>query len=137
MPFSTTRIVRFSETDPAGIVYFSRFYEYAHEAYEDMLQAGGFPLSAVFSGDWAMPLVRSEADYSIPSRLGDALTLHLTVDNIGNRSVRYRVDIHGGDGVLRAKIHHTHATVDLKTRKTCKVPDRLIAALEKAGALEQ
>ena len=137
MAFSTTRTVRFGETDPAGIVYFSRFYEYAHEAYEDMLQAGGFPLSDVFSGQWAMPLVRSEADYSIPSRLGDALNLTLSVDNIGNRSVRYRVDIQGVDGALRARIQHTHATVDLKTGKTCAVPDRLIEALKASGALEE
>ena len=137
MAFSTTRTVRFGETDPAGIVYFSRFYEYAHEAYEDMLQAGGFPLSDVFSGEWAMPLVRSEADYSIPSKLGDELNLVLTVDNIGNRSIRYRVDIHGTDGAVRARIQHTHATVDLQTGKTCRVPDRLIAALKTSGALQE
>ena len=48
MPFVSTRTVRFGECDPARIVYFSRYFEYAHEAYEDMLEAGGFPLQEVF-----------------------------------------------------------------------------------------
>ncbi len=136
VPFVSHHTVRFSECDPARIVYFSRFFEYAHIAYEKMLEAGEFPLATVFSGQWAMPLVRSEADFSTPSRLGDTLRLDLSVDKIGNRSVRYAVALHGEDGELRARVLLTHAMVDQATGKTCPIPEELLEALRLSGALE-
>ena len=89
MPFVSTRTVRFGECDPARIVYFSRYFEYAHEAYEDMLEAGGFPLQEVFLGSWAMPLVRAESDYTRPSRLGDEPRCFGRP--VGNRSIDTRL----------------------------------------------
>ena len=136
MPFVSHRTVRFAECDPARIVYFSRFFEYAHEAYEAMLDAGDSPLSKIFSGEWAMPLVHSEADYKIPSRLGDSLKLSLHVDKVGNRSFRYAVEITGPEGRLRARVLMTHAVVSIATGKSCAVPEALLVALRKAGALE-
>jgi YbgC/YbaW family acyl-CoA thioester hydrolase len=135
MAFSTQRKVRFGETDPAGIVYFSRFYEYAHEAFEDMLEAGGFAIDRFFESEYGMPLVHSEANYKIPSKLGDLLRLDLEVDKIGNRSFRYSVGIHGEDGALRATVVMTHAIIDLQTRTTRGVPDQLLDVLRRSGAL--
>ena len=135
MPFVSTRTVRFGECDPARIVYFSRYFEYAHEAYEDMLEAGGFPLREVLHGSWAMPLVRTESDYTRPSRLGDKLTLHVAVDRVGNRSVRYAVEVLGEDEEQRARLLLTHAVISQETGKTCSVPADLLEALRRAGAL--
>lgn len=136
MPFVSTRTVRFGECDPARIVYFSRYFEYAHEAYEDMLEAGGFPLQEVFLGSWAMPLVRAESDYTRPSRLGDKLSLAVSVDRVGNRSIRYAVEVLGEDGEERAKLLLTHAVISQETGKTCSVPGELLEALRRAGALQ-
>jgi len=135
MPFFTQHTVRFAETDPAGIVFFARYFEYAHLAYEDMLVAGGLPLSHFFENQCGMPLVHSEANYTKPCRLGEALQLQLTVDKIGNRSMRYAVDIVGADKTHRARVVLTHAILDLNTGKTMPIPEALLAALDKAGAL--
>jgi YbgC/YbaW family acyl-CoA thioester hydrolase len=135
MPFCTQHTVRFAETDPAGIVFFARYFEYAHIAYEDMLVAGGLPLSYFFENQCGMPLVHSEADYTKPCRLGEVLQLQLTVDKIGNRSMCYSVRIVGADQTLRAQVSLTHAILDLSTGKTRSVPEVLLAALEKSGAL--
>ncbi len=70
MPY--THAVRFSEVDGAGIVFFSRVFEIAHAAYEAWLSEGGAPLAVVLAAaDWVLPLVRAEADYHAPMRLGD------------------------------------------------------------------
>ena len=135
MAFLTHRTVRFGECDPARIVYFSRYFEYAHEAYEDLLEAGQFPLKKVFHGDWGMPLVRAESDFSMPSRLGDKLCLSVSVDRVGNRSIRYAVEVLGEDGKQRARLLLTHACILQKTGKTCAVPGELLDALRRAGAL--
>ena len=136
MPFVAQRTVRFGECDPARIVYFSRYFEYAHEAYEDMLEAGDFSLRKVFEGQWGMPLVRAESDFSLPSRLGDKLRLAVSVDRIGNRSIRYAVDVIGEENEQRARLLLTHAIISQKTGKTCSVPEELLTALRKAGALD-
>jgi YbgC/YbaW family acyl-CoA thioester hydrolase len=135
MPYSTQHTVRFAETDPAGIVFFARFFEYAHLAYEDMLVAGGLPLSHFFESQCGMPLVHSEATYSKPCRLGEILRLELAVDKVGNRSIRYGVQIVGPDNALRAKVTLTHAILDLKIGKTMAVPEELLTALRNSGAL--
>ena len=135
MPFFTQHTVRFAETDPAGIVFFARYFEYAHIAYEDMLVAGGLPLSYFFENQCGMPLVHSEANYTKPCRLGEALQLQLTVDKIGNRSMCYSVRVIGADQILRAHVILTHAILDLNTGKTIAVPEVLLAALDKSVAL--
>jgi YbgC/YbaW family acyl-CoA thioester hydrolase len=135
MPFCTHHTVRFAETDPAGIVFFARYFEYAHMAYEDMLVAGGLPLSHFFENQCGMPLVHSEASYSKPCRLGERLQLQLEVDKIGNRSMRYAVEIRGADQGLRARVILTHAILDLSTGKTVAVPEDLLGALRQSGAL--
>ena len=136
MSFHVQRTVRFGECDPARIVYFSRYFEYAHEAYEDMLEAGGFSLQHVFQGEWGMPLVRAESDFSVPSQLGDKIQLAVSVDRVGNRSIRYAVIVSGPDGEQRAKLLLTHAVISQATGKTCAVPEELLSALKRAGALD-
>lgn len=135
MPYCTHHTVRFAETDPAGIVFFARYFEYAHLAYEDMLVAGGLPLSHFIETQCGMPLVHSEANYSKPCRLGERLQLVLEVDKIGNRSMCYAVEIRGADRELRARVVLTHAILDLSTGKTMPVPEKLLTALKQSGAL--
>ena len=100
-----------------------------------MLEAGGFALSRFFESAYGMPLVHTEADYSIPSRLGDVIRLDLEVDKVGTRSFQYKVSIYGDNNKLRATVRMTHALIDMKTRKACTIPDELLEVLKRSGAL--
>ena len=80
MPFSYGRVIRFHETDAAGVVYFARLLTLCHEAYEAALATVDIDLRAFFSaaGGVAVPIVHTEADFYQPLRCGDAIAITLT-----------------------------------------------------------
>lgn len=76
--FSAEVAVRFQDVDAAGIVFFARFFDYVHGAYEGFLASAGLPLPQVLRDrSWAAPLRHAEADYLRPARFGDVLLIEL------------------------------------------------------------
>src|SRR5688500_10530099 len=74
MSFHHSVTARFSEIDRAGIVFFGRYFEYCHAAFEELLARMFGDLEQSFAaGLWTMPLVHAEADFARPVRLGDRL----------------------------------------------------------------
>lgn len=84
---------RFGDCDPAGIVYFPRFFDWFHQAmeawfgacleqpYHELLQTRG------------LPAVHTEADFKAPVCFGDMVDIELRVGRVGGSSVvlDYRV----------------------------------------------
>ena len=134
MAFVHHRVVRFQDADPAGIVYFARVFEFAHQAFEDCLIAGGLPLAGVIAdADWAMPLVHAEASYRRPMRHGDALVIEVEVAGRSERSVRLAFRVLDADGKLCAAVQHVHAAASRPAFAPCAVPAAFLAALSAAG----
>lgn len=91
MPFITTRRVEFGDTDMAGIVHFSQFFRYMEAAETDFLLARGLTVAWEEGGvRYGFPRVAAACDYSRPARFGDILSVTVTVERIGNKSVTYR-----------------------------------------------
>ena len=113
--FETTLRVRFSDVDAAGVVYFSRIYEYCHAAFEDMLRAAQMPLEGLLHATgWGMPLVHSEADYHRPLRLGECLQVEVEVEKCTDRRVTFSFRIVDEQGQVRARASHEHACVGME-----------------------
>jgi len=121
--------VRFSEVDAAGIVFFSRVFEWCHHAFEDVLRARGLPITDVADRPWLMPLVHASADYRRPLRLGDAVDIAVQDPQLGEGSVTWSFEIRGADGVC-ATVRHVHACIDRETFRPIPVPDSVRRALE-------
>lgn len=139
MSFSRPLVVRFHETDPAGIVFFSRVFEYCHAVYEELLtEVVGGDFERFFrTSPWGTPLVHAEADYHRPLRLGERLTATVVVERVGRTSVSYRYALADGDGQLRATVRLVHSCIDRATFTAVPVPAELLAGLRRAGALEE
>ena len=79
MPFTYPRMIRFDETDAAGVVYFSNVLTLCHEAYEASLAAMGIDLRQFFGGGAiAVPIVHAAVDFFHPLYCGDRLLISLT-----------------------------------------------------------
>jgi YbgC/YbaW family acyl-CoA thioester hydrolase len=93
MSFTTTRRVDFGDTDMAGIVHFANFFRYMESAEIDFLHSIGFTVSWR-EGDvkWGFPRVSAACDYRKPARFEDVLTIVVTVEKLGAKSVSYRFD---------------------------------------------
>ena len=95
MSFRYERVIRFHETDAAGVVYFANVLTLCHEAYEAALEAAGFDVGLFFSkdGDVAVPIIHAESDFHQPLRCGDGIAITLTPAQITEHSfeISYQV----------------------------------------------
>ncbi len=97
--------VRFGDCDPAGIVYFPRFFDLFHQAMETWFPAElGFGYDEFIRGrKLGFPAVRSEADFERPSRFGETLAIELRVTRIGRTSIGFGYAITGPQGESRVR----------------------------------
>ena len=87
--------VSWGDCDPAGIVYFPRFFEKFHEAMEQWFGQGlGLPYDELIVGRrLGLPSVHTEADFAVPCHFGDRLVVQMRVLRLGRSSLElgYRV----------------------------------------------
>jgi acyl-CoA thioesterase FadM len=117
-------------------MYFSRFYELAHETYEELMRAAGLPLEKIFNeGAWGMPLVHSEADYRRPWRLGEAVHVEAEIDELTARSVSFVYRMLDSAGAVRTTVQLRHAFVELSAFKARSAPPEFAEAMRSLGLL--
>lgn len=128
----TTRIVRFAHCDPAGIVYYPRYFEVVHDVKEDWLrEAVGVSLPALIGERGrGLPIVRLEADFLGPSRLGEALDFAVGVTSVGRSSVDVRYDVRCGSE-RRLAVRTVLVHIGLREGRPVPIDDDLRLRLER------
>ena len=93
MPFTTQCRVEFADTDMAGITHFASFYRYMEVAEHALLRHAGIDVVEVVSEQQvSWPRVASACEHSAPARFGDELSIAVTIEKIGEKSVTYQFD---------------------------------------------
>ena len=132
MAFSRTRRIRFSDCDPAGIVFYPQYFVMFNDLLEewiDSLSLGGFA-DYIVRCRFGMPTVRLTADFKAVTRMGDDVILTLDVVRIGQRSFDLALDCKGAaDGRLRMSAQQTLVTTSLDTHQSIEIPPKLREAL--------
>ena len=135
--------VRFGDCDPAGIVYFPRFFHLFHEAMETWFSAGlGLSYAGLILGrKLGFPAVHSEADFKVPCALGDSITVELRVARLGRSSIGLEYVVRGDTGDLRLTGASTCVVMDLDPaspdfRRAVAIPDELRARIERFMAAD-
>lgn len=106
MPFSITRRVEFGDTDMAGIMHFSNFFRFMEVAETQFLNALGLSVTWAANGQrYGFPRVSVGCDYVRPVRFEDVLTIAVSVEKVGTKSVSYRFDFtHAGHPVATGRM---------------------------------
>jgi 4-hydroxybenzoyl-CoA thioesterase len=130
-PYRFPLRVRFGDVDHAGIVYYPRYFEYFHTAFEEMFMgagAGGYR-HVVDDRSVGFPAVKVECEFRAPLRFGDEVDVEVTCERVGRSSVtlRYRSI---KDGAATAEARITCACVDMKVLRAIPIPDDLRAMFE-------
>jgi len=100
MAFEITQKVLFRHCDPAGIVFFPRYFEMMNDCVEAFFdEVLGTPFEMLHENA-AVPTAQIETRFVAPSRHGDCLVLCLEVQAVGRTSARYRMRA-SADGELR------------------------------------
>ena len=93
MSFTTTRRVDFGDTDMAGIMHFANFFRFMESAEIDFLHTLGLTVSWRENDvKWGFPRVSVSCDFTKPARFEDLLSIGVTVEKVGAKSVTYRFD---------------------------------------------
>ncbi|ASR88020.1 acyl-CoA thioesterase [Alcaligenes aquatilis] len=119
--------IRFSECDPAGIVFYPQYFVMFNdlmEAWIDSMTPEGFH-NMIASKRVGMPSVHIEAEFKSISRMGDDVVMSLGVERIGNSSLTLLLRCIGKDGVLRMQVRQTVVTTSLETHLGISIPDFL------------
>jgi len=98
--------VRFTHTDPAGYVFFPRFFEMFQAAVEDWFNNGLEVDYAkqILEYGVGLPTAHTECDFSKPCKLGENIEISLSVEKVGNSSVTVQfIGRVNGDDRLHAR----------------------------------
>ena len=126
-PFVSEVEVRFRHCDPAGIVFYPRYFEMINDFVEEWFDKGmSLPFHALHvDRKIGTPLASVQCDFTAPSRWHEKLRQELAVRRIGGASFAAGVRFLGPDGGLRLKAALTIVTVDLRTMRSTAIPDDL------------
>jgi len=127
-----SRRIRFSECDPAGIVFYPQYFVMFNDLVEDWIDN---LLPVGFAGyisrrRCGLPTVHLEADFKAISRMGDQVQLVLELVRLGGKSLTLALSCIGDDGAVRVSVLQTLVTTSLDTHRAIDIPDELRAALD-------
>jgi 4-hydroxybenzoyl-CoA thioesterase/acyl-CoA thioester hydrolase len=90
LPFQTSRLVEFHDTDMAGIMHFASFFVYMESAEHELLRSLGLSVHARMEEEHvSFPRVNASCNYSSPARCEEILEISVAVARIGTSSVTY------------------------------------------------
>ena len=131
MSYTRIMAVEFNHCDPAGIVFYPRYFEMTNSLVENFFaDVMGHSFGAMMDLGQGVPTARLEANFKVPSRLGDKLEWTLQVVRVGGSSANFVATARVGDQ-LRLTADLTLVWVD--AGKPARWPDAMRA---KFGAFQ-
>jgi 4-hydroxybenzoyl-CoA thioesterase len=125
-PFAVDKFVRFSHCDPAGIIFYPQYFVLAHDSKEDWFRDGvGYPFDEMVTRDRrGFPIVKLDAEFARPSRLGEQLRFELSVRAVGATSLKLSYRCVCGEEE-RMRMHSVLVMVDIDAGTPVSIPDWL------------
>jgi 4-hydroxybenzoyl-CoA thioesterase len=128
--FCAERVVRFGDCDPAGIVFYPRYFEMVNAVVEEWWTHIGMPWTEMIERRRiGTPVSHVETMFLRPSRIGDRLQFRLSLETLGRSSVRFRCRVLGPDGEERIRIRQRMVCVSLETNLPIAWPAQFRALL--------
>ena len=125
------RRVLFYELDSAGIVHFSWYFRYMEEAEHALWREAGLSVAPPGS-EVGFPRVAASFEYRRPLRFEEEFEVHIRVEALGEKSIRYGAVLTRGDTTIATG---TTTVVCVRTRpdepmKAIPIPPDIAAKFE-------
>ncbi len=130
--FERLQRIPFAHCDPAGIVFYPKYFELFNGLVEDWITDElCIPYAELIGARRVgLPMVRLETDFKAVSRIGDLVTLALSVQKVGGSSLTLRLVCRSGDED-RVSARQVIVTTDLRTHRATRIPQDLRSAIER------
>lgn len=122
--FRTPISIRFAHCDPAGIVFYPRYFELINGVVEDWCAQGlgmSFHEMHMVQGI-GLPTVHIETDFVKTSVMGDELVAELRVIKLGRASVTVEIRMLGQEQDLRLTARLVLVMAQVQERKAIALP---------------
>jgi acyl-CoA thioester hydrolase len=125
--FSWERRVEFCETDAAGIAHFSSLVLYMEQAEHALLRSIGL---SVFnpSGQpgYSWPRIKVEVEFQSPTRFEEMLSVLVSIETIGTKSVSYTHRIVNGNRLIATgRMKVVCCLVNDGALVSCEIPESI------------
>ncbi|QQS37478.1 MAG: acyl-CoA thioesterase [Ignavibacteriales bacterium] len=120
---SIKRKVSFYDCDPAGIIFYSKIFDYCHSAYEELINSFKLNESYWNNEEYIVPIIKSEATYSKAIKYGDVITIELNVTQIKSSSFELEYICKNENGEVTNTVMTVHVFVDRKNWKKINIPE--------------
>lgn len=120
--------VRYAEVDAQGVVFNSRYLEYADIALTEFFRSRGIPFDG--PGSFEVHVAQANVTYLQPLRYDQQVESWIRIARIGRSSIEFEIEFHlpGEDRpAARVALHYVH--VDLETGQSKPVPPSVRAKL--------
>lgn len=85
--FTRPQKIRFKHCDPAGIVFYPRYFEMMNDTVEEFFEAVlGYPFHRMMQ-EAGVPTVAIQTEFHAPSRHGEALEITIEIKRVGRTSL--------------------------------------------------
>jgi acyl-CoA thioester hydrolase len=129
--FSFPKRVRFAEVDAQAVVFNSRYLEYFDIGLVEYWRAAGLYSGPGLVGGPEAHVVKATIEYRAPILLDEMVAICIRCAAIGTTSMRFLLELHGGDGEdLRATGEEVHVVVPEPRGRPAPVPLAVIARFE-------
>lgn len=130
-PFTLQTVVRFTHTDPAGYVFFPRYFEMLQAVVEDWFTValGIRYADFILKRQLGTPTARTECSFVAPCLLGEHLDLTVYLEHIGSSSIRLRF-VGAVQGERRLEAVSTLVVIGLDDGRPRRIDDDLRGRLE-------
>jgi 4-hydroxybenzoyl-CoA thioesterase len=131
MSFEFRTKVRFADVDPAGIVFYPRYFEMLNAAVEDWFaQSLGADFATLHMEQRVgVPTVKLECEFLAPSMLGDELSIFIRPTRLGRSSCAVTYSVVGRE-TERLVATAVLVCMDLDAQKSIAWPEHIKTRLE-------
>ncbi len=123
------RRIRFGETDPFGVAYFSSYFDFFKEALDEFIRNKGLKPELFYRNpkeNYAFPIVYAEGRFFKPLKYDDELEIEISV-KLGKSSVTFEFKGFRQDLICEGKI--VCVCID-KNWKKRKIPEKILKILK-------
>ena len=128
MTYTRIMPVEFNHCDPAGIVFYPRYFEMTNSLVENFFaEVIGHSYGRMMDLGQGVPTARLEVNFRVPSRLGDRLEWRLKVVRVGGSSVNFEATAMVGD---QLRLSADLTLVWVEAGKPTRWPDNMRARFQ-------
>lgn len=126
--FTIKRQINFYECDPAGIIFFSRVFDFCHSAYEQLIISFQLDQDYWNNPDYVVPIIHSQCDYYKPLKYGDEILIEVSVSVLKQSSFELTYKIKLKDEIY-ALVKTVHVFVSKGDWNKREIPYDIMNAL--------